>query len=71
MSKIYLPLIMIMDVISMEMLMGFAQRGRTAGKEQTQKPALFAHVPKQGFAGMFIFLQGPRRNFDSLGVCRK
>lgn len=57
-SKIYLLLIMIMDVISMEMLMGFAQRGRTAGKEQTHKPALFAHIPNQGFAGMFIFLQG-------------
>lgn len=44
----------------MEMLMGFAQRGRTAGKEQTHQAALFAHIPHQGFAGMFIFLQGAR-----------
>lgn len=57
-SKIYLILIMIMDVISMEMLMGFAQRGRTAGKEQTHKPALFTHIPNQAFANTLIFLQG-------------
>lgn len=57
-SKIYLVLIMVMDVISMEMLMGFAYRGRTAGKEQIHKPALFTHIPNQAFARMLIFLQG-------------
>lgn len=71
-SKIYLMLIMIMAVISMEMLMGFALRGRTAGKEQTHKRALFTHIPNQAFANMLISLyRGPMRNFDSLGAWRK
>jgi len=41
----------------MEMLMGSALRGRTAGKEQTHKRALFTHVPHQAFANTLISLQ--------------
>lgn len=41
----------------MEMLMGSALRGRTAGKEQTHKRALFTHVPNQAFAKTLISLQ--------------